>query len=92
MRPLGHRRGSGCTILTAQDASTPSTTFSSPKDAYTHSRSSFGFHIKQHQSLQTAKLAPGSGEWLLNSKDFVDWQEKEVQKLWLFGDREFWTP
>jgi hypothetical protein len=71
-----------------QDANATSSQ-SDAKDAF--SRSSLEFDIKQHQYLRVAGQSPGSGQWLLESRDFIDWKETDgVRKLWLVGEREYW--
>lgn len=37
------------------------------------------------------KAAPNTGQWLLNSKDFVSWRSQEIHKLWCIGMREYIT-
>lgn len=35
--------------------------------------------------------APNTGQWLLNSKEFVDWRSKESHRLWCVGMREYFS-
>lgn len=83
------RSGLGVFIFTELQEPGATSFPSGPKDAF--SRSPFKFNIKQRQYLRAAQQSPGSGQWLLKSQDFIDWEETSgVRKLWLVGGREYW--
>ncbi len=34
----------------------------------------------------------GTGKWLLNSPEFINWRDGEAQTLWCYGIRKIITP
>lgn len=46
-------------------------------------------YMDHHDDLSNKRLLPGSGQWLLESQNFIEWQQSSTSSiLWLHGIRK----
>jgi hypothetical protein len=46
------------------------------------------FEETQHKNILIGRRATGTGQWLLESPEFLNWRDGESRKLWCYGIRK----